>query len=74
MKARAYLTEEFTSLPRSMGDKDGPFVAKEVYAELLQEPTLKPDDIPYALDAAVRKLRATGVPPSRWATFIHMGA
>jgi hypothetical protein len=57
-----------------MGDLDGPFIAKEVYGELLRKPVLELDDIPYAVDAAVHQLRATGVPPSRWATFIHMGA
>jgi hypothetical protein len=57
-----------------MHDQDGPVVAKKVYDELLQSDSLELGDIPYALDAAVRELRARGAPPTRWATFIHMGA
>jgi hypothetical protein len=57
-----------------MGDDDGPFVAPEVYQELLAKEEFDLDDIPYALDNAISKLRDSGVEPSRWATFIHIGA
>jgi hypothetical protein len=32
------------------------------------------DSVAFALDAAVIKLRDSGVPPDRWVPFIHMGA
>ena len=57
-----------------MGDEDGPFVAEIVYRELMKGDTLDCDSVPYALDDAVQQLRQQGVPPYRWATFIHMGA
>jgi hypothetical protein len=57
-----------------MRDEDGPRISKAVYERLLSQTELKLDDIPYALDEAVQALRASGAPPSRWATFIHMGA
>jgi hypothetical protein len=31
------------------------------------------DVVPYALGDAVRKLRAKGLEPSRWAPYIHIG-
>ena len=57
-----------------MGDLDGPIVARAIYAELTQADTLNPEDVPYALDTAVQKLRSLGAPPHRWAPFIHLGA
>jgi hypothetical protein len=57
-----------------MGDADGPAVAKTVYETLFAEESLTADAIPYALDAAVQELRQRNLPPSRWATFIHVGA
>ena len=59
---------------RSMNDEDGPIVAEIVYTELINGEFLNPDVIPYALDMAVCKLRSMGVPPDRWAPYIHMGA
>ena len=56
-----------------MNDLDGPLVAKIVYEELMKE-TLNTDAVPYALDAAVGKLKAMKLPPARWAPFIHIGA
>ena len=58
-----------------MGDVDGPKVAKRVYEELYKKDvvTIDLDVIPYALDAAVFELRATGLHPSRWASFVHIG-
>ncbi|PSR76432.1 hypothetical protein PHLCEN_2v8467 [Hermanssonia centrifuga] len=62
---------------RLMRDDDGPTVAKVVYKQLFSQDSenlaLDPDDVPYALDDAVRKLRETGCPPHRWAAFIHLG-
>jgi CHAT domain-containing protein len=59
----------------SMGDVDGPIVAQTVYEELFagDGETLDFDVVPYALDAAVRKLRGQGLEPSRWAPYIHIG-
>jgi hypothetical protein len=57
-----------------MEDIDGPRVAKRFYERLFSEEVITLDAIPYALDYAVSELRKSGVPPHRWATFIHMGA
>jgi hypothetical protein len=59
---------------RAMNDADGPRIAKLFYERLFAEDTITLDSIPYALDYAVEELRKSGVPPERWATFIHMGA
>ena len=58
-----------------MDDFDGPIVAKKVYEELFhgEAEILDPDAIPYALDSAVRKLRASGIAASRWAPYVHLG-
>jgi hypothetical protein len=58
---------------RSMYDYDGPRVAQWVYEALLDKESLELDDIPYALDDAVRRLREDGAQPNRWATYMHMG-
>ena len=59
---------------------DGPAVAKKVYTRLFpsgegggDEGDLDPAVVSYAIDEAVRELRANGVSPSRWATYIHVG-
>jgi hypothetical protein len=57
-----------------MGDADGPLVAEIVYRELMKKSVLESDDVAYAVDVAVSKLREAGLPASRWATFIHVGA
>jgi hypothetical protein len=59
----------------SMGDVDGPVVAKTVYEEIFADDgeMLDFDVVPYALDDSVRKLRAQGLEPSRWAPYIHIG-
>jgi hypothetical protein len=59
---------------RAMNDADGPRVTKLFYERLLSDEVITLDAIPYALDYAVGELRNSGVPPERWATFIHMGA
>jgi hypothetical protein len=57
-----------------MGDVDGPLVSQHVYSALASKEQLDVDDIAYALDEAVHELRRHGVPPARWATFVHIGA
>jgi hypothetical protein len=56
-----------------MHDEDGPKVARRVYEGLFEREQLDLDDVPYALDDAVQMLREAGVPPARWALFVHMG-
>jgi hypothetical protein len=57
-----------------MNDVDGPLMAKWFYEAILEKEVIELDDIPYALDQAVLRLRETGVSPNRWATFAHFGA
>jgi hypothetical protein len=57
-----------------MNDVDGPFVAKRVYSSIFQDGQLDLAAVPYALDDAVTALRKSGVPASRWATYVHVGA
>jgi hypothetical protein len=59
---------------RSMSDVDGPRVAQWFYEALFKKETIELDDIPFALDDAVQRLRGEGASPQRWATFVHMGA
>jgi hypothetical protein len=56
-----------------MGDQDGPILTKTIYEALFAKEVIDADVVPYALDQAVRELRNRGVPPERWATFVHMG-
>jgi hypothetical protein len=60
-----------------MRDLEGPDVAESIYSALFKDDGssgfLDPDDIPYALDEAVQKLRASGLDPSFWATYVHIG-
>jgi hypothetical protein len=60
-----------------MGDLDGPVIAETIYSSLFNTDNdsefLNPDDIPYALDEAVQKLRQSHHDPSLWATYIHIG-
>jgi len=60
---------------RSMGDLDGPIMAKTIYEELSHSGAemLDLETIPYALDSAVRNLRAKGLAASRWAPYVHLG-
>jgi hypothetical protein len=57
-----------------MSDPDGPVVSKLFYEKLLENETIDPDSIAYALDNTVNTLRQRGVSLQIWATFIHMGA
>jgi CHAT domain-containing protein len=59
---------------RSMNDVDGPFVAERVYRAIFLDGKLDLTAVPYALDGAVRELRESGAHPSRWATYVHIGA
>jgi hypothetical protein len=58
-----------------MGDVDGPRVAKSLYEDVFKGDSeyINPDDIAYALDAAVRRLRHEVKDPMRWAPYIHLG-
>jgi hypothetical protein len=60
---------------RSMEDIDGPMVAKSVYEDIFssQSEYIEPDDVAYALDTAVQKLRHVDQDSSRWAPYIHLG-
>jgi hypothetical protein len=69
-----YKNHSHRSLYRSMIDHDGPFIAERVYRRVFRNGKIDRAAIPWALDEAVRELRATGVPAIRWATYIHMGA
>jgi hypothetical protein len=56
-----------------MDDTDGLTIARRVYESLVTNACLDLDDIPYALDNAVRHLREKGAPAMRWALFVHAG-
>jgi hypothetical protein len=58
-----------------MTDNDGPDMAQWFYEDLLSNEVIDADAVAYALDAAVEKLQAKmPLIPTRWATYIHMGA
>jgi hypothetical protein len=63
--------------PRYMGDLDGPVIAQNIYSSIFNEEKesdlFNPSDVPYALDEAVQELRDSGLDPSFWATYIHIG-
>jgi CHAT domain-containing protein len=65
---------KLTQVRRAMGDEDGPLLAEWFYEELMSNETIHADDIAYALDGAVQKLREKEPSPKRWAQFIHLGA
>jgi hypothetical protein len=56
-----------------MQDIDGPFIAKRVYRTVFQSGRLDLSVVSFALHDAVRELRESGVPASRWATYVHVG-
>jgi hypothetical protein len=58
-----------------MEDVDDPMIAEVVYKDVFKGPSgwIDPDDVAYALDAAVERLRAGHPDPSRWAPYIHLG-
>jgi hypothetical protein len=57
-----------------MNDSDGPHIATLFYEKLFAMGPFTSSTVAYALDHAVTELRKSGVPPHRWATFIHIGA
>lgn len=61
-------------ISRAIHDLDGPKIATWFYQALCAHDEIDVNSVAYALDAAVAKLRESGVPPDRWASFIHMGA
>jgi hypothetical protein len=67
-----WLTE---SARRSMADVDGPTIAQSVYKDIFDSDGdyVNPDDVAYALDAAVQHLRRLHPDPSRWAPYVHLG-
>jgi hypothetical protein len=73
-QAHRYASELTKFMTRSMDDLDGPFIAERVYQAIFREGKLDLNAVPYALDAAVQELREAGVHPSRWATYVHIGA
>jgi hypothetical protein len=60
-----------------MGDSEGPVIAESIYTALFQEDStsdyLDTDAVPYVLDNAIQKLRRSGLDPSFWATYVHIG-
>jgi hypothetical protein len=58
-----------------MEDVDGPRIAKSLYEDVFKGDLeyVNPDDIAYALDSAVRRLRDEVKDPMRWAPYIHLG-
>jgi hypothetical protein len=58
-----------------MRDIDGPRISESLYKEVFKVDSeyIDPDDIAYALDGAVRRLRHEMRDPMRWATYIHLG-
>jgi hypothetical protein len=56
-----------------MDDIDGPFMAKRIYSRIFRDGVLDMTAVPHAVDDAVRELRESGVPASRWATYVHFG-
>lgn len=59
---------------RKMSDIDGPMMTEWFYEELMKNELIGLDDIPYALDAAVHRLRKQGKSTLQWATYMHVGA
>jgi hypothetical protein len=60
---------------RSMADVDRPMIAQSVYKDIFNSDGdyVNPDDVAYALDAAVQHLRRLHPDLSRCAPYIHLG-
>jgi hypothetical protein len=58
-----------------MEDVDGPRIAESLYEDAFKGDFeyINPDDIAYALDSAVGRLRDEVKDPMRWAPYIHLG-
>jgi hypothetical protein len=57
----------------SMEDDYGPLVAESMDRDLMKHFILAFDDVAYAVNAAVRELRAQDLPASRWANVHSRG-
>ena len=57
-----------------MSDMDGPVVAGHFYEDIFKDRPIDSSRAAYALHEAVKQLRTQGVSPTRWATFVHIGA
>jgi hypothetical protein len=68
------VTKRVLMTSRAISDVDGPKIAKWFYEELFLKELVDAHSVAYALDSAVSKLQDSGVPPDRWAPFIHVGA
>ncbi|EIN05254.1 hypothetical protein PUNSTDRAFT_74990, partial [Punctularia strigosozonata HHB-11173 SS5] len=59
----------------SMADADGPEIARSIYQNIFSSESdhIDPDDIAYALDEAITKLRIAQPEPFRWEPYVHIG-
>ncbi|EIN05239.1 hypothetical protein PUNSTDRAFT_137922 [Punctularia strigosozonata HHB-11173 SS5] len=59
----------------SMTDADGPEIARSIYQNIFSSESdhIDPDDIAYALDEAITKLRIAQPEPFRWESYVHIG-
>ncbi|THU91194.1 hypothetical protein K435DRAFT_759496 [Dendrothele bispora CBS 962.96] len=59
----------------AMSDRDGPSLSQDFYGHLIRKgvQNLQVKDSALALHLAVNAMREKGIPPERWATFIHVG-
>jgi hypothetical protein len=58
---------------RTMNDIDGPFMTERIYQHIFKNGSPDLDTVPLALEDAAKELRESGAPPSRWATYVHLG-
>jgi hypothetical protein len=58
-----------------MEDVDGPWIVQSWYEDVFKGDSeyINPDDIAYALDVVVSRLRLEVKNPIRWAPYIHLG-
>ena len=60
-----------------MADQDGPDIAREIYERLFikegGEMRSQLEDTAVALDTVMNLMRKDGLPPSRWAQYVHYG-
>ena len=65
---------------RPMDDEDGPRISRAIYQKMYsrwnEESSkfmLDLDSIAYALDDVAQEMRREGLPPSKWAQYVHFG-
>jgi hypothetical protein len=68
-----YIHDWMLNVARSIVDDDAVKVSTWFYGELVAHEIIDGSTIAYALDAAVDKLRKSGVSPNRWVPFIYKG-